>query len=91
MLDPATNQSRGNAFVTMATPELAAAALRDYHSYNLEGRHIAVTEARPAQEPKGVMSEGFDLGTAAALRPELPGQKTRRRAPRSWTRRGRGP
>lgn len=90
MLDPATNQSRGCAFVTMATPELAAAALKEYHSYNLGGRHIAVTEARPAQEPKGVMSEGFDLGTAAALRPELPRDKTRRRSPRSGSRRGRG-
>ena len=33
MLDPASGQSRGYAFVTMATPELAAAALNAFHSY----------------------------------------------------------
>ena len=46
MLDPATQRSRGFAFVTMATPELAAAALKEYHCYNIGGRHITVTEAR---------------------------------------------
>jgi RNA recognition motif-containing protein len=60
MLDPTTGQSRGFAFVTMASGELAATALNDFHSYQLGGRHITVTEARPSQEPKGLMSEGFD-------------------------------
>jgi RNA recognition motif-containing protein len=59
MLDPTSGQSRGYGFVTMATPELAAAALNDFHCYELGGRHITVTEARPPQEPKGLMSEGF--------------------------------
>ena len=88
MLDPATNQSRGYAFVTMATPELAAAALRDYHSYNIGGRHITVTEARPPQEPKGTMSEGFAIGTSAPFRPGVQGNKNRRRSGRSSRRRG---
>ena len=69
MLDPATQRSRGFAFVTMATPELATAALRDYHCYDIGGRHITVTEARPPQEPKGLMSEGFDLAPAVPFKP----------------------
>ena len=89
MLDPATNQSRGYAFVTMGTPELAAAALKEYHSCNLGGRHITVTEARPPQEPKGTMSEGFDR-ESSAFRPGFQGNKTRRRPARpSRRRRGR--
>jgi len=59
LLDPATQQSRGYAFVTMGSPELAATALRDLHSYSLGGRYITVTEARPPQEPKTLMSEGL--------------------------------
>ena len=69
MLDVVTGQSRGFAFVTMASPDLAAAALKEFHCYSLGGRYITVTEARPPQEPKGLMSEGFDLGTPAAFRP----------------------
>src|SRR5215472_4260656 len=65
MLDAATQQSRGFAFVTMATPELAAAALKDFHCFNLGGSYITVTEARPPQERKGQMSEGFDLAAQA--------------------------
>src|SRR5215471_14550885 len=80
MLDPATQQSRGFAFVTMATPELAAAALRDFHCYNLAGRHITVTEARPPQEPKGQMSEGFDLGPSHPFKPGSQRDKSHRRS-----------
>ena len=90
MLDPATQQSRGFAFVTMATSEQAAAALREFHSYNLGGRYITVTEARPPQERKGQMSEGFDLTAPAPFRPGLQRNKTRRRSPRSSRARGRG-
>jgi RNA recognition motif-containing protein len=90
MLDPATRQSRGFAFVTMATPELAEAALQEYHSFNLGGRHITVTEARPPQAPKGMMSEGFDLGPSAPLTPGAQRQKSRRSSAGSSRRRGRG-
>jgi RNA recognition motif-containing protein len=85
-LDPVTHQSRGFGFVTMGTPELAAAALRDFHGYDLEGRHITVTEARPPQEPKGLMSEGFEFGPSAPFRPS--GLQDKRRRPSR--RRGRG-
>ena len=93
MLDPATFQSRGFAFVTMATPESAVAALRDFHCYKLGERHITVTEARPPQEPKGLMSEGFDPGPSVPFRSSFqrhnPRQPRQRRSGPSH-RRGRG-
>jgi cold-inducible RNA-binding protein len=89
MLDPATQKSRGFAFVTMATPELAAAALREFHCYNLGGRYITVTEARLPQERKGQMSEGFDLVAPAPFRPGVHQNKTRRRSPGPSRPRGR--
>lgn len=79
VLDPTTHQSRGHAFVTMATPELAAAALSALHCWHLEGRYITVTEARPPQEPKGMMSEGFASGTSTPLSPGSGRNKTRQR------------
>ena len=90
MRDPATQQPRGSAFVTMATPESAAAALSEFHSYNLGGRYITVTEARPPQEPKGLMSEGFNLVASAPFRPGPQRDKARRRSPRPPRPRGRG-
>ncbi len=78
MLDPTSGQSRGYAFVTMATPELAAAALGLFHGYALGGRYIAVTEARPSQQPKGLMSEGFDFQPAGSFRAGGQRQKSRR-------------
>ena len=89
-LDPTTHQSRGYAFVTMATPELAAAALRELHSYNFGGRYIAVTEARPPQEPKPLISEGLDLGPSTPFRPTHPQRKHRRRSANSPRHRRRG-
>jgi len=86
VLDPATQQSRGYAFVTMASPELAAAALRDLHSYSVGGRYITVTEARPPQEPKGLMSEGFGFRPTTPFKPAENQNKSRRRSGR---RRGR--
>ena len=89
VLDPTTRQSRGHAFVTMATPELAAAALSDLHCCNLAGRYITVTEARPPQEPKGMMSEGFASGTTTKLGPGSGRDNTRQRSSRSSHSRGR--
>jgi RNA recognition motif-containing protein len=89
VLDSTTHQSRGHAFVTMATPELAAAALSELHCWNLGGRNITVTEARPPQEPKGMMSEGFASGTSTKLSPGSRRDKTRLRSPRSSRPRGR--
>src|SRR3974390_1492493 len=79
-LDPTTHQSRGYAFVTMATPELAAAALRELHSCNFGGRYIAGAEAPPPQEPKALVNEGFGLGPSALFRPSHPQRKHQRRS-----------
>jgi RNA recognition motif-containing protein len=87
-LDPTTRQSRGYGFVTMASPELAAAALREIHGCNFAGRYITVTEARPPQEPKGLMSEGFQLGTSVPFRPGAQRRKDRRRSAGPSRRRG---
>ena len=89
VLDPVTRQSRGFGFVTMATPELAAGALRDFHGHDLGGRHITVTEARLPQERKGLMSEGFEYGASNSFRPDAR-NKGRRPSVRSSRRRGRG-
>ena len=82
ILDPTSGQSRGYAFVTMATPELAVAALSALHSYSFNGRYIVVTEARPQQEPKGLISEGFDLAHPSVSRRAGQADKTRRRSSR---------
>ena len=83
VLDPATGQSRGYAFVTMATPELAAGAMREFHSWSLGGRYITVTEARPPEEPKGMMSEGFGFGPSTPFAAPPSGKKARRHAEKS--------
>jgi RNA recognition motif-containing protein len=86
MRDPVTQSSRGSAFVTMATPESAAAALAKYHGYPLEGRYLTVTEARPPQELKGMMSEGFESERPTPFRPASPqreSRRPRRHSPRS--------
>jgi RNA recognition motif-containing protein len=84
VLDPATGRSNGRAYVTMATPELAAAAL-SLHSHNLNGRNIAVTQARPTEtRPLGLISHGFEVY-------QSPEQKSAaRKARRSGRHRGRG-
>jgi len=83
VIDPTTQQSRGQAFVTMATPELAAKALCDLHCYSLGGRYLTVTEARPPQEPKGMMSEGFASGNRSLSSPSARRDKTRQHSSRS--------
>src|SRR3954452_480218 len=64
MLDPSTGRSRGRAFVTMSTPEVAAAAMKALHGHSLDGRNIAVTEARPVEERSttGLIGHGFETG-----------------------------
>jgi RNA recognition motif-containing protein len=89
-LDPTTRQSRGHAFVTMATSQFAAAALSELHCWNLGGRNITVTKARPPQEPKGMMSEGFGSGTSIRSSPGPRRDRTRQRKGFSSRPRGRG-
>ena len=51
--DRATGRSRGFAFVTMATPEGAKAALEGAGGKSLKGRDLKVNEARAREEGGG--------------------------------------
>ena len=53
MLDRATGRPRGFAFVTMATPEAAQAAITALNGSSFEGRNLTVNEARPREERAG--------------------------------------
>lgn len=53
MTDRATGRSRGFAFVTMATPEGAQAAIQGMAGKDLKGRALTVNEARPREERPG--------------------------------------
>ena len=47
MRDQATGRARGFAFVEMATPDGARAAIEKFHDFELGGRRLTVNEARP--------------------------------------------
>ena len=50
ILDKMSGRSRGFAFVTMENPEAAKAAIAALNGKNLQGRDIAVNEARPRED-----------------------------------------
>jgi RNA recognition motif-containing protein len=73
IVDANTGVSRGRAFVTMATPELAQSALHAFHSSSLGGRNIAVSEARPTEErPTGLIGHGFEPGLGGQPQGQIP-------------------
>ena len=51
--DRATGQARGFAFVEMATEEEAQKAISMFDQYQMDGRTITVSEARPQKERQG--------------------------------------
>src|ERR1035441_8387425 len=53
VMDRSTNRPRGFAFVTMATPEGAQAAIAQVNGKNIQGRDLTVNEARPREERAG--------------------------------------
>ncbi len=53
IMDRATGRSRGFAFVTMATPEAAQAAIAALGGKEIKGRTLTVNEARPREERSG--------------------------------------
>lgn len=59
MLDRSTGRSRGFAFVTMATDEVAQAAIKALNGYMLQGRNLTVNVARPREERGGGGGGGF--------------------------------
>ena len=60
IMDRATGRSRGFAFVTMATPEAAQAAIAALAGKEIKGRTLTVNEARPREE----RSDGGDRSRA---------------------------
>jgi RNA recognition motif-containing protein len=53
IMDRMSGRSRGFAFVTMATPEGAQAAIAGMAGKSLKGRNVTVNEARPREERSG--------------------------------------
>src|SRR5215813_6993431 len=51
--DRATNQSRGFAFIEMASDAEASQAISQFNGYELEGRSLIVNEAREKRERGG--------------------------------------
>jgi RNA recognition motif-containing protein len=84
MRDNATGRARGFGFVEMETEEAAQAAIDRFNNTELDGRRIAVNEARP-QVPGG---GGFNRGGGGGFRGERSGAGggggygNRRREPR---------
>jgi len=63
IIDRMTNRSRGFGFVTMATPEGAAAAIEALAGKNIGGRDLTVNEARPREDrPPGGGGGGGGFG-----------------------------
>jgi RNA recognition motif-containing protein len=62
MRDRATGQSRGFAFVEMATDEGARVAIERFNQQDMQGRRLAVNEARPQTAGGGGGGRGFGGG-----------------------------
>jgi RNA recognition motif-containing protein len=60
--DKYTGQSRGFAFVEMATDEEAKMAIEKLNGYNFEGRNLVVKEALPKPTYTNGRSGGFGGG-----------------------------
>ena len=59
MTNRSTGRSRGFAFITMATPEGAQAAIAGLAGKDLKGRALTVNEARPREERSGGGRGGY--------------------------------
>lgn len=60
--DRETGRSRGFAFVEMATPEEAAAAIEQFNGKDFGGRNLTVNEAKPRADRGGRGSYSGDRG-----------------------------
>ncbi len=75
VFDKFTGRSRGFAFVTMASPAEAQAAIEKLHGHDITGRALTVTLARPREErapreggPSGGERRGFGGGRGGPRR-----------------------
>ena len=80
MRDKATGQSRGFAFVEMESEDGARAAIEKFNTAEVEGRRLAVNEARPMAAGGGGRS--FGGGGGGGNRGGGGGFGGRRREPR---------
>src|ERR687898_893586 len=62
--DRETGRSRGFAFVEMATPEEAAAAIENFNGKDFGGRNLTVNEAKPRTDRGGGGGRGGCCGDA---------------------------
>ena len=60
--DRDTGRSRGFAFVEMATPEEAAAAIEQFNGKDFGGRNLTVNEAKPRADRGGGGRGGYGGG-----------------------------
>lgn len=62
--DNYTGRSKGFGFIEMSSDQEAAAAIEKFNGYNLEGRDITVSEARPKapREDRGGFGGGGNRG-----------------------------
>ena len=60
--DRETGRSRGFAFVEMATPEEAAAAIEAFNGKDFGGRNLTVNEAKPRTDRGGGGRGGYGGG-----------------------------
>ena len=60
--DRDTGRSRGFAFVEMATPEEAAAAIEQFNGKDFGGRNLTVNEAKPREDRGGGGRGGYGGG-----------------------------
>ena len=58
MRDLDTGRPRGFGFVEMASEEAAQTAIKELNGYELDGRKLAVNEARPRPERRGGFGGG---------------------------------
>jgi RNA recognition motif-containing protein len=50
IMDRRTNRSKGFGFVEMSSPKESAAAIKEMHGKEIDGRSITVNEAKPREE-----------------------------------------
>ena len=86
VMDRQTNRSKGFAFVEMATPADAQAALKKLDGYKLVDRRIFITTARP-QEKRVVEPEAKASAKPAALVERRSGKDRRAQPPAEAPRR----
>ena len=62
IVDRDTNQSKGFGFVEMSTEEEAKEAIKQLNGKEIDGRAIAVNEARPKEDRSGGGGGGYNRG-----------------------------